>query len=371
MKKIFLLSVLTVVLIPQAQAGIFGDSDGEKCQKQYVNDPKNSITQLVCEKAAQSGDAASMAILGEMLLAKDDITQAVRYFEQAAEQNDTKAMLHLGELHQNKKITNATPKLAKFYFEKACQLKSNKACEKVFLLNEQVEQQQAKQQEEINRLQQEKIELEREQAKKIREEEAKRQALAKEQAEKIRQLEAEKQRLVQQNNQTTQISTNTQTYTNYTNNAELPSLDPNQLKFRDGLAKAEYNGKWGYVNENGDWVIRPRFDYAGNFYHERAAFKIEQNGSQYWGFINKQGEMVVKPQFCMVGRFSEKLAGVYHGGYFDGTGCVGGKWGFIDINGNWVIPPILDEANAFSRGKAKVNYQGHTGFIDRTGKWIE
>ena len=33
--------------------------------------------------------------------------------------------------------------------------------------------------------------------------------------------------------------------------------------FEDGYAAVKLNGKWGYINENGEMVIEPRYDWAG------------------------------------------------------------------------------------------------------------
>ena len=55
-----------------------------------------------------------------------------------------------------------------------------------------------------------------------------------------------------------------------------------------------------------------------------------------------------------------------------GKNCQGGKWGFIDKSGNWVISPVLDGIETvFRNGVAKVIYNGQTGYINKQGQWVD
>ena len=46
-----------------------------------------------------------------------------------------------------------------------------------------------------------------------------------------------------------------------------------------------------------------------------------------------------------------------------------GKWGFINMSGDWIISSKYEEAYYFSEGVAAVKYYGNWGYIDRTGEW--
>jgi hypothetical protein len=48
----------------------------------------------------------------------------------------------------------------------------------------------------------------------------------------------------------------------------------------------------------------------------------------------------------------------------------GGKWGFIDLAGQSVIPPRFDGARMFTESLARVRKDGKEGFIDRTGALV-
>lgn len=143
------------------------------------------------------------------------------------------------------------------------------------------------------------------------------------------------------------------------------------FSYYDGLAKFQQNGLWGFVDRNGNVAIQPQFKYAGRFSRERAA--VQSATSELWGFIDTRGHYIVYPQYCSLAAFSESdgLAGVYKNGYKQGDECVGGKWGYIDTSGRFVVDALFDKAERFVNGKAKVTYQGRTGYINRNTQWVE
>ncbi|HEF3474383.1 TPA: WG repeat-containing protein, partial [Campylobacter coli] len=59
----------------------------------------------------------------------------------------------------------------------------------------------------------------------------------------------------------------------------------------------ELNGKWGFIDKNGEFVIEPKFDGVGNFSEGLA--RVELNGK--YGFIDKSGKIVIEPKFDDIG----------------------------------------------------------------------
>jgi hypothetical protein len=100
---------------------------------------------------------------------------------------------------------------------------------------------------------------------------------------------------------------------------------------------AQEKNKYGYIDENGKYLIQPIFEYAGPFYHDRAIAK--QSGK--FGLINTKGEFVVKPMYeeavfhAPEGKFTVKSAG---------------KWGVIDVSGNVIIPFAHNYLSIFNEG---------------------
>ena len=64
----------------------------------------------------------------------------------------------------------------------------------------------------------------------------------------------------------------------------------------EGLARVELNGKYGFINEEGEEVIPLKYDNAGNFSEGLAEVKL--NGK--WGLVNTKGEEVVPPEYTSI-----------------------------------------------------------------------
>ncbi|MEM9416377.1 MAG: WG repeat-containing protein [Planctomycetota bacterium] len=69
-----------------------------------------------------------------------------------------------------------------------------------------------------------------------------------------------------------------------------PVYDLARYCFWDGLAPMEQDGKWGYIDRDGDWVIAPQFRKAAHFQGELA---LVISGLDV-GYINRRGEFVWK-----------------------------------------------------------------------------
>jgi len=61
----------------------------------------------------------------------------------------------------------------------------------------------------------------------------------------------------------------------------------------DNLYPAEINGKWGYINGNGEVVINPVYEGAFEFSDGRAL--VQLNGK--WGYIDRDNNIVVDAVF--------------------------------------------------------------------------
>jgi hypothetical protein len=158
----------------------------------------------------------------------------------------------------------------------------------------------------------------------------------------------------------------------------------------DKLFPVSNNGKYGFINRQGELVILPKYDYVYNFYQglgyvsirdnqarEKQGYKRDTYGvydgnfhkdsSAYdkWGVIDTKGNWIIKPEFNFIKEFSDGLA----------FALKEGKGGFIDKTGNFVIPPKYDNPGMgeycqgyFSNGFSEVNRDGKYFIIDKTGK---
>lgn len=157
--------------------------------------------------------------------------------------------------------------------------------------------------------------------------------------------------------------------------------------YSQGLACVQYYDKWGFIDKNGQWIIKPRFDKAKPFSESLACVKFENK----WGFIDKSGHMIIPPEYSAVSSFSDGFAVIYNGysfEYIDKAGNLAidrkfeiakpftdglasviylGEKGYIDFNGNWIIKHNYDKADAFSEGLALVKKGEKYGYINHRG----
>ena len=188
-------------------------------------------------------------------------------------------------------------------------------------------------------------------------------------------------------------------------------------QFKEGLAavQMEYEGKWGYLDKNGDLAIESKFSGAGDFIDGLALVSFESKS----GYIDKSGEFAIVPDdpnpniseiaiepddpevrypidliAFLISDFSEGRARIQidkSWGYLDTKGNTvidiqfpeakdfseglaavkwGDKWGYIDLDGNWVVEAEFSSAENFSDGLALVSVDGKSSYIDKTGKVV-
>ncbi|MBT0831658.1 WG repeat-containing protein [Campylobacter lari] len=74
------------------------------------------------------------------------------------------------------------------------------------------------------------------------------------------------------------------------------------------------NTKWGFIDKNGDFIIKPQFDYIGNFKKGLAIVGYGINlfdcNAEKYGFIKENGKILIDIQFDEVGDFEEGYAKV-------------------------------------------------------------
>lgn len=132
------------------------------------------------------------------------------------------------------------------------------------------------------------------------------------------------------------------------------------------LIPAYKNGKGGYINYSGKFVIPPSFDYVADFSENLATIGMRTNHSDIsYGVIDNKGRVVVKPIYTGVSEFSEGIAYVNTG--------IGRnrKMGYITKTGKVLIPPSSKYygANLFKNGFGILHDGlGNCRYVDRNGK---
>lgn len=149
---------------------------------------------------------------------------------------------------------------------------------------------------------------------------------------------------------------------------------------------------WGFVNQNGIYVINPQFKNADFFYNGLAKV-ISSDGKT--GYIDEDGKFIIPTEFKDGTKFNNGLAFVTSEGGFpiciDTKGVTkfelkevdfvyafseglalfndkNGKYGFVDETGKIVINSQFEYASSFFSNFSLIKQNGKYGFIDKTGK---
>jgi hypothetical protein len=153
---------------------------------------------------------------------------------------------------------------------------------------------------------------------------------------------------------------------------------------QEHLAAAKTNGKWGFIDKKGNFVIAAQYDKVLSFSDGLAAVNI---GYQFdaknadnchtgkWGFIDSQGKWVIEPSFEAAEQFDDGLAKVNQGAVYrayKGVTLMGGKWGFLQKDGTWFIEPNDTLYGNFSEGicSFKIPRGSKWGYINKENKTI-
>lgn len=178
----------------------------------------------------------------------------------------------------------------------------------------------------------------------------------------------------------------------------------------------EVNGKYGYINKKGEEVIKPQYDYAGDFSEGLAPVcnNIDKEGHQKCGYINNLGKIQIPLRYSFVNGFLNNLAYFYNfsiktkkteSGFINTNGKViidtsnysevgdfhenlayvckpkpenQQQCGYINEKGRIIVPLKYGYASDFSEGLAVVNkfnndgrrLLNESGYIDKTGKLV-
>lgn len=124
------------------------------------------------------------------------------------------------------------------------------------------------------------------------------------------------------------------------------------------LKRHKENGKYGYKDESGNWIIQPIFLIADEF--DRGTARVLLDGK--WGYIKEDGSWLVEPSFTDASPFSEELARVRKGFFF----------GFINRKGEWFVEPTLLKATNFENDSLAMaeDLNSKCAFISNKGKMI-
>lgn len=128
-------------------------------------------------------------------------------------------------------------------------------------------------------------------------------------------------------------------------------------RFKDGSAYFQRSGLWGFIDKTGKEIIAPKYEVAFNFGDGKKV--VEKEDKRF--VIDIDEHIVIPERYINIGELYDGLSLVYKGS----RGNL--MHGYIDKDGNEVIPLIYNQASQFINGLAKVRKGKKFGVIDKTG----
>lgn len=132
-------------------------------------------------------------------------------------------------------------------------------------------------------------------------------------------------------------------------------------RFREGLAPARREGRWGFIDNKGTWVIKAKFKAAEAFSDGMALVKDRNN---LYGWISKTGDYVIKPKYEIMGE-NNSAFNLNRAAVMDKS-----RWGYINREGKLVIAAQYNWAEPFVNGLARVYKDDRVYYIDPEGNLV-
>ncbi len=127
-------------------------------------------------------------------------------------------------------------------------------------------------------------------------------------------------------------------------------------KGNEGLFPALKNGKYGFVNEEGKWIIQPAYQEVGTFSEKIGSYRI----GTAWGTIGIDGKILSEAKWEKINHFYGGLA----------IAEAAGKNYLIYPSGELAYPEGLDQISKLKEGFYLVENNSKTGLLDSSGKPI-
>ena len=121
---------------------------------------------------------------------------------------------------------------------------------------------------------------------------------------------------------------------------------------RQGLVRVWVDGRSGFVDLRGRFVVNPYLNDARSF---REGFARVKTTGWQWGLMDRSGRVAVQPQWGELADVSDGRARFKEGALY----------GFIDTAGAEVIPAVYADARSFSGGLAAVREGQRWFYVDR------
>ena len=127
------------------------------------------------------------------------------------------------------------------------------------------------------------------------------------------------------------------------------------------LLAYDKEGRGGYINKEGEWVIKAQYLAVKPFSEGYAA--VQDADTELWGYIDVHGKTVIKPKFKVEGSFINGSTVVME----PEGGC-----GIIDRRGKFIVEPTYGDISYFKEGFAYATDMetGEYWFLNEEGEKV-
>ena len=129
------------------------------------------------------------------------------------------------------------------------------------------------------------------------------------------------------------------------------------MRFAEGVAAVKREGKYGFIDQHGDYVLTPNWEDCGYF----AQGMCPVSNGEKWGYINHDGKWVIKPQYDEAGVFSQAKVAVVK---------IAGKELLIDTNGRKITSTFDTLTYNEETGNYIASKNKKQGMLNERGKEI-
>lgn len=115
--------------------------------------------------------------------------------------------------------------------------------------------------------------------------------------------------------------------------------DDSDNAFIGGLCPVKRAFMWGYIDESGTMVVQPRYEFAGEFTSNKTGvFTALVKSEGKYGYLNCDGQVITEPIFDEAMEF-------WYKGY--APVMIKGVWGFIDVHGNYAVAFQFEQVSPY------------------------
>lgn len=125
--------------------------------------------------------------------------------------------------------------------------------------------------------------------------------------------------------------------------------------FNNNMAKVKFKGKFGVINQFGNWVIPAQFQFIGE-----PATIIPFYKDLLWGFIDIQNKILIQPTYEEAKCLDNEMAIV----------SFSEKYGLIDFKGNILIPIEYESVRKLDDNLFACQLNGEIKLVDKSNKAV-